>query len=649
MRRLRSYCIGVVLVAASTTPIFASCSQSLISEFFSGTDNVFVGPAGGSAARQFTLASNCVPGPISVLETALNGTAPQPNDPFGILQHDRAGWITVTQQPTVGPDSRYPGLCTTVTAGTVCYVYSISVAADPNSGETVQLFGSFYNRVAEFFLTWGDTGQLPSFGEGRAVAQHMNGNSHLTVVNPFAPYSALHVTLPTLDIPSEVPLYPPAISLAADGESAAVLVYQSKSTQPVIFDLSASGTGLPPGATVGSVGQFDANYLVNPNPTSCSLPCEVTQAYGPDAAGNYVFFALLWAPNSMPVPNVFPLVNLTITATQLGSPTEQVSVALEPPPLLLIHGVWSSADEAWPLPPASGFPGWLQPQYPPNKIYRVDYGPQSAIAFSDATIQRRLLDQMDDALAAAAAQGTVARSVDVVAHSMGGLVTRYFQSQGPPLASPELLSNPVHRLITIGTPNLGSLLPTTLENNLTATAVTGSFDWLVCIAKFISPCNLGNFFNSIGKKVDTALVSMEPGSTQLGMLNVQTPYKVVGLSTVPAQFPSQVTEPLLNTIIGGFLPLKTVETILLTNDHDTIVSTSSQSDNDPSAITIPGIVHANLCGAVYLPNLLCPDIGETASPVFWAQAYWWLTGGGPGTSPTANLIFTGSSKDLTTT
>jgi hypothetical protein len=167
-------------------------------------------------------------------------------------------------------------------------------------------------------------------------------NISLPVLNPFAPYAALQQAPSILDVPTVLNA-PQATSLAADGKSAVVLAYQSKSAQTVTFDLSSSG-GVSAGTAVGSLSLFDPNYLAVPNP-----PGDLTQSllvpktYGPDAAGNYTFLALLWAPNAMPVPSI-PSAQLTVIATQqrLGTPA-QASVALKPPPLLLVHGVWSNA------------------------------------------------------------------------------------------------------------------------------------------------------------------------------------------------------------------------------------------------------------------------------------------------------------------
>ena len=170
-------------------------------------------------------------------------------------------------------------------------------------------------------------------------------------MNPFAPYIVANVPpTPTFLSADLLVQFPPpgATSLAADGISAVVLEYQSGSDKPVTFTLTA-------GAGVGSLSAYDPNYLQSPNPTTgvSSLPFNLGPSSGPDEGGTYTFLALLWGPSKMPQPGVFPSVNLTVTASQEGQTlSPEASVTLMPPPLLLIHGVWSSADQAWPAPPS---------------------------------------------------------------------------------------------------------------------------------------------------------------------------------------------------------------------------------------------------------------------------------------------------------
>ncbi len=478
----------------------------------------------------------------------------------------------------------------------------------------------------------------------------------ISVLNPFAPYAGLHEAPPTLAM-DDVLNAPAATSVAGDGESAVVLSYKSTSSQPVTFDVLANGIGLSAGTAVGSLGPFDSNYLASPNPASGNVQDYTVTAptYGPDAAGNYWFLALLWAPNAMPVPNVFPLVSLAVTATQPGGPTEQASVALEPPPLLLVHGVWSDAAAAGfaPISPV-GFYHSISSQYPHNLIYAVNYGSLSSLAFGDPGIQGRLLSRMSTALAGAAAAGMAARSVDVVAHSMGGLVTRYFLSTEGYLGNPALLSNPVHKLITIGTPHLGTNFATTLVNNQGAVLVgTGNPVVLALCLKF-SSCTLGDLFNGpLHKPIGGAVQSMEPGSSQLFALSSANVFSsIVGVA--PASLGS-ATEKLWDVLIKAFLPLQTVSSILNNQLNDTIVPITSQ---DPpgtfDTAAIPGIVHTNLCDALppwvlalaSLASFCSSDIGETQSQTIWAQAFWWLTGG-TAYAPSASLISSTSEGGLT--
>lgn len=127
---------------------------------------------------------------------------------------------------------------------------------------------------------------------GRAA---VNPGSSLSALNPYALYAARKLAPPTLDL-STVLSSPAATSLAADGQSAVVLVYESTSSVPVTFSVSGSGNGLASGATVGTIAPFDPGYLESPNPAAGSSQSLSVLPYNCDQFGNCTFLALLWGP-----------------------------------------------------------------------------------------------------------------------------------------------------------------------------------------------------------------------------------------------------------------------------------------------------------------------------------------------------------------
>ena len=452
------------------------------------------------------------------------------------------------------------------------------------------------------------------------------GNSLLTIVNPFSRYAVFGLAPQVLDVPAVVSS-PPAASLAADGQSAVVLVYRSKSSQPVKLDVSASGAGLS--GSVGYLGSFDSNYLTRPNPAIGNVQSFPVNAptSGPDAAGVYTFLALLWAPNSVPAQGFFPAVDLTVTGTQWEMMPEQASIEIQPPPLLLVHGIWSDSEAAGFSQGSGGLYDWILNRYPHSLIYAVDYKDQNFKAFDDSLIQGKLLVRMRDAIAAAATSGMAARTVDIVGHSMGGLVARYLISQAPSLPATELLSSPVHKLITIGTPNLGSELAEKLEENKDSPPIqllpVSPLAYALCLT--FTACTLGEVMNVLDKPVGTGVESLEPAYPPLARLSSSTFSAITGEAP-----PSSLTEGLLDALITPWLPGQSVASIL-GEPNDTIVDADSQQpgpvDGQIDSATVKGVVHSSICVLGF-----CPDVGETQSPQVWQQAYYWLTGISPAPS-----------------
>jgi len=466
--------------------------------------------------------------------------------------------------------------------------------------------------------------------------------------------------LPSSVDPNSVPNAPGVGGISADGASAAAIVYQSFSSQPVIFTLTgtSSYSGDVPGGSIGGLTSFDPNYPSNPQtgsltPIQVSTPLDATTCnLSTDQAGtsNCTFLALLWAPATMPYSDADLLAltpeptTLTVTATQNDVNGVQGTVSsealLQPPPLVLVHGVWDTA-ATW-----DTFRTSLQTSgYPNSGTYPADYGNLNnlfnqnsptnlnALTFEEAGTQRILAQTIADALTGAASQGIVARKVDVVAHSMGGLVTLYFLNQGfTPAPVVTLPNNPVHKLVTIGTPYVGSPLASELWRIKDQPPITllGLIpnpvfqvlcsNWALALDKCTPTVIFGKFGHPIVSGVPGVPSAIQSLQSGLGSLSSPFPHSAIVGETTGSP---RATELALDAIIGIYAPGVTDSSLFGGLPNDTIVSASGQAaPNSSDFVTVTGVEHVSLCQvASWIPGCTNFDFsGETQSSAVFSQA-----------------------------
>ncbi len=427
------------------------------------------------------------------------------------------------------------------------------------------------------------------------------------VLNPLA--KALPSRVYTVR-PGQATDAPAATAFSADGRSAVLVAVNSNSQSPVTFTVNA-----------GRLTSFSKNYLLTSVAGSqTSLP--VMPALSPCDAAGCVYLALLWPPDEMPAnAGSPPAVPITVQATQNSIALQSATITLRPPPVLFVHGIWSSAAQAKFSKQSGGMRDWMWARYGHNHLNAADYGALSDQSFGDSRVQTIFETSMYNLLNDAATNGMTARTVDVVAHSMGGLVTRYFlsKSQMNSAAPP----SPVRRLIGIGTPHKGSLLAARLSaakpTPLPALVKESVMTRIYC--EFAPPpvnvCTLGGVLGLINKPVATAVESLSPTSEELKKLSAANVFDAV-VGVAPGD---SMSERLLNDVIGGFLPGESVASILGTTAHDTIVTTDSQRGLGAARTAyITDVVHTN----IYPFNE-----SETASHRVWSDVYTRLTNAQP--------------------
>jgi triacylglycerol esterase/lipase EstA (alpha/beta hydrolase family) len=285
-----------------------------------------------------------------------------------------------------------------------------------------------------------------------------------------------------------------------------------------------------------------------------------------------------------------------------------VSLRLEPPPVLLVHGLWSDSS-AW-----NGLRDFLK-----NKGYpicegvgcTVNYGPiQPAPSFDPLAGElenqfavNHLMEATATALQSLRQEGIAATQVDVVAHSLGGLIARARVALTDPARAYRRPDNfqrgDFHKLITVGTPHRGTPLADFLVAHREARPT------------LFGGLTVEEYLGSIGRPFGRAIEEMQslsPAIANLGTTTNIPSHAIVGVAPKESE-----TEQSLDFVLGSVAFLTTADAMLGGNGlHDTIVPRSSQAGGLAGRAVTPArrTVHTDVSGQ---------DLGETESPVIWRR------------------------------
>lgn len=232
---------------------------------------------------------------------------------------------------------------------------------------------------------------------------------------------------------------------AADGITPVLVRVEVPNGEPVEIELH-DDRGSPDPTRAGALFPVGGTTATNP-----------VRVFPVSHAGAWYAFAKIIAPvDFLRDANDRPLAErpLTIRVSPAEADPVEREVILTRVPVLLIHGLWSSRT-TWNVIADAGA-GWV--------VYATDYEKTHAAHFRTNVERPRI--GIRRALELSRSAGIAATSCDVIGHSMGGLLTRWYVSDPFELyRRPEnFFRGDVHKLVTLDTPHFGSPLAYVLVN-----------------------------------------------------------------------------------------------------------------------------------------------------------------------------------------
>jgi pimeloyl-ACP methyl ester carboxylesterase len=483
-------------------------------------------------------------------------------------------------------------------------------------------------------LSVNDNSFAENSGQWAVTVSVTRASPQLFVLSPFHLGASdltnldLSVLLPSVDFTAAQ-----AVGLLADDTATAIVLWQTKTRSAVTFTVN-NGTTLQP---------YQADFLTKAPAAGAK---KLTVA-GSDLikVGNKFYAAALVQAPARGAKSSFSQ-QIVVTASQDGVTTTpaEAFLDLKIPPVILIHGLWGdrhSLDSTRDY--LSEHPPW---QKDTQLLSRIEY--PLDLRFDDATTSAIVADAIESVLGILDSEKIVGGRVDAVAHSMGGLVARYYSSLSLYRAPRDREQGQFHAVTTLDTPQLGSALATFLIDHRNDHEQAPGFSepagvWLAICQSFsvtVAKCFDDNDMPILGPDGEVrggAVWSVAPGSKSLK--NAPALPSIAGViwaditSVVRDKDDSTLRYVISNLIKAiysdpGDAPSPTD---ILGGPNDVIVDFRSQSkgSTDANRIKFLGLDHS----ALRFDDFTITDAVNNSGKVNESVACWFKTDGGSSCIP----------------
>jgi pimeloyl-ACP methyl ester carboxylesterase len=436
-----------------------------------------------------------------------------------------------------------------------------------------------------------------------------------------------------------------ASALTEDGVAAGIVVVSTDSSAPVTIDVQ----------NVGGLAPYTDDFLGHA-PSSGAASLTVSNLW--NINGTYYAVALFQAPATSPAGQG-QAYSAGVTATQNGSQSAGASVNLILPPVILVHGLWGDATSLSDMESYLDGAGLWHPSYVTPICY------SKYLAFDarkdpltdgkhpcEITSHNALEAEVNAVLATLDGDRVVDGRVDIIAHSMGGLVLRNYASQKGYTSPRNRMQGQFHTVATLNASEAGSLLANFLighrnsQRKAPLYTPQGAVWDLACGFSDVTKCfdGLGYPLYGPGLSIKSgAVFALEPGSPNLTNPKLSGPdipnIQWLAISSLAPK--NSALAAGVNTLIAALYKdpdgrdVPTVDSILLDQPNDAIVDLASQTKGASQGhfVTLSGLSHTYLVGSLLtlLSGGTFDDDSVLQDPGTEAVAACWVATAGTGT------------------